>query len=181
MRVTSVPIAAALLLAASPQAAAAQAGSGGLDTYYRAVGEYFGVGVSEVRILAEWRLPPGEIPVVLLVARRGGVSPDAVVALRRSGRAWADLASRYGVHAGQLHVGLSEGAALGPLERAYGEYESKPSSSWPGIRLDDAEFVALVNLRFLSDHLGRPAGPVLQALIRGGAPPEAYRLLVRGG
>lgn len=164
------------LAAVAPRAAAQDE----LEGYYRAASEHFGVAVAEVQILAEWNLPPDEVPVVLFMAQRGGISADAVAALRGSGRSWSDLGTRYGVHAGVLHVELPEGAALGPLTRAYGEYRSRSSAGWPGIRLDDAEVVTLVNVRFLADAVDRPAAEVLEALGRAGSAPAAYRMLVVG-
>lgn len=151
-----------------------------LEGYYRAASEHFGVAVAEVQILAEWGLPSDEVPVVLFMARRGGISADAVAALRDSGRAWADLGSRYGVHAGLLHVELPDGAPLGPLARAYGEYRERGSAGWPSMRLEDREVVLLVNLRFLAEAVNRPPAEVLAALARAGSAADAYQSLVRG-
>jgi hypothetical protein len=175
VRALSLRIGLPLLLAAAP----AQA-QGGFDDYFQAAASHFGVPAAEVGILAEWGLDPGEIPVVLFLARRAGVSTDALAALRRSGRSWADLASQYNVHAGHLHVTLDEGIPLGPLTRAYGEYRARGSAGWPAIRLEDSEVVLLVNLRFLADELARPHADVLAALDRGGSAPAAFRILVSG-
>jgi hypothetical protein len=174
-------LAAAVALAALAPGLRAQGAGEGLDAYYRAAAEHFGVAASEVRILAEWNLAPDEVPVVLFLSRRGGVSADAIAALRRSGKSWADLGTQYGVHAGQLHVSLDEGIDLGPLGRAYGEFRGRPSSGWASIRLEDREVVTLVNLRFLADALNRPHAQVLSALARAGSAPAAYQDLVRGG
>lgn len=171
-------LALATLLAAAPPAHAQSAAA--LEAYHRAASEHFGVAVAEVQILAEWGLPSDEVPVVLFMARRGGISADAVAALRGSGRNWADLGSRYGVHAGVLHVDLPEGAALGPLARAYGEYRDRGSAAWPGIRLEDREVVLLVNLRFLAEATNRQPAEVLAALASAGSAADAYQSLVRG-
>lgn len=171
-------IALVLLLLAAPRAEAQSAAT--LEGYYRAASEHFGVAVAEVQILAEWGLPADEVPVVLFMARRGGISADAVAALRDSGRSWSDLGSRYGVHAGALHVELPEGAALGPLARAYGEYGARGSAGWPGIRLEDREVVLLVNLRFLSEAVNRPPAEVLAVLASAPSAADAYQSLVRG-
>lgn len=168
------------LLLALASGVSAQVSGGALDGYFRAAGEHFGVAAAEVQILAEWDLLPEEVPVVLFMAQRGGISADAVAALRGSGRPWADLGSRYGVHAGLLHVDLPDDAELGPLARAYGEYRSRPSSGWSGIRLEDREVVILVNVRFLAAAVNRPAAEVLAAVARAGSAPAAYEMLVRG-
>lgn len=180
MRALVPTLLAAAVLASSPSAVAGQSDPGGRDAYLRAVGEHFGVPSAEVMILSEWELPAAEIPVVLFVSRRGGIAPDAVVALRRAGRPWADVGSRYGVHAGLLHVDVGDAADLGALARIYGEYRSRPSSGWPTIRVEDVEMVHLVNLRVLTDVLDLPPARVLAALVSGGSGPDAYRLLVRG-
>jgi len=147
----------AVLLAASAPAAYAQAagGAGATEAYFGAVAEYFVLPRSEVAILGEWNLPAEEIPVVLFLARRGGVSPEAVMALRRSGQGWAALAQRYRLGAGQFHVPLPESAPAGSLEGAYERFRSLPASRWREIELTDGDIVALVNLRLLSETLRR--------------------------
>ena len=56
----------------------------------------------EVSILADWEIEADEVPVVLFVATRSGVSPEAVVALRDSGQSWGALTARgVGVHCGE--------------------------------------------------------------------------------
>jgi hypothetical protein len=149
-----------------------------LDAYYRAVGQHFGVSPGEVIVLSEWRLPPDEIPVVLFVADRGGISPDAVVALRRGGTSWPVVARRYALDAGSFHVRI-DGAA-GSLGRLYEEYAARPPAQWSSIQLADADVVALVNLRVLSEVLRRPPLAVLQARDRAGSWVAAYRALSSG-
>lgn len=177
MRARALPlrIGLPLLLAVAPLRA-----QGEFEDYFRAAASHFGVSASEVGILAEWDIQADEVPVVLFVARRAGVSTDALAALRRSGRSWADLASQYGVNAGHFHVTLDEATPLGPLSRAYGEYRVRASAGWPAIRLEDREIVLLVNLRFLAEELGRSPADVLGALERAGSGPAAFRLLVTG-
>lgn len=164
----------ALVLLGSPVAP-------GQDTqaFLRAAGQHFGVARDEVAILSEWQIPAEEIPVVLHMAGRAGVSPDALLALRRSGRSWADLMGRYGIHAGQLHVRLTAPPSLGPLGRAYAAYADRPGSAWQVIRLDDDAVVQLVNLRFLSEFLETSPDRVAAALAESGSVLEAFRLLRR--
>ena len=85
------------------------------DAYFRAVAEFFSMAAAEVAILSEWSLPSDEVPVVLFVARRAGVSPDALVALRRSGSPWAQLIGRYHLGAGHFHVPLAASADPGRI------------------------------------------------------------------
>lgn len=150
------------------------------SAYLDAVAEHFDTARDEVGILSGWGIPAGEIPVVLFVARTAGVSPDAVMALRRGGRSWGELAQRYGVTAARLHVPLAADADAGVLSRIYGEYRGRPSTAWVSLEVRDDEVVHLVNLRFLSDYLGRPPAEVLGALSAAGSPAAAFARL-RGG
>ena len=150
------------------------------DTYLQAVAEHYRVSVDEVKVLASWGLPVAEIPVVLFIAGRGGVSPDAVIALRRSGRSWSELSGRYQLHAGQYHVPIGDTVDAAPLVRAYGEFRSRPGASWAAIELADEEIVGLVHLRFFTEYLNLPAAQVLGALARAGVGPPALQALRRG-
>ena len=105
--------------------------------------------MSELEILREWSLPPDEIPVILFVADRTGVVPEALVALRRSGESWTRLAERYGVGAPELHVPVPDQAATGPLTSVYQSFRDLPASRWREIPLAAEDIVALVNLRLL--------------------------------
>ncbi len=156
---------AVLLLVVWAAGVAGQAaGSAGRDAYFGAVAEFFELPRSEVTILGEWRLADEDIPVVLFMARRAGVSPEALVALRRSGRGWAELAQRYNLDAGQFHVPLPESAPSGVLEGAYQRFRSLPPARWSEISLGDADIVGLVNLRVLSQTLGKAPEEILTAV-----------------
>lgn len=148
-----------------------------VTSYYNAVGEYFRVPSNEIMILSEWRLVAEEIPIVLYTARQGGISPEAVVALRRAGHNWATVARRYGLDAAKFHVPL-EGSA-GPLARVYQEYRARPQAEWPTIDLLNGDVVGLVNLRVLSGVFRVRPGVVLRAHERAGSWVAAYRALAR--
>ena len=122
--------------------------------YFRAVGEFFTLPPTELAILNEWELDEDEIPVALFIAERTGVSAEALVALRRSGRSWAELAARYGVSAAALHVPIPEQSAAGEIATLYQRYRSTPESGWADIQLKSAEIVALINVRLLAQTLG---------------------------
>jgi hypothetical protein len=158
---------AVLLVASAPGAHAQAAGGTATEAYFGAVAEYFVLPRSEVAILGEWSLPAEEIPVVLFLARRGGVSPEAVMALRRSGQGWAALAERYRMGPAQFHVPLPEAAAAGSLEGVYSRFRSLPTSGWREIELTDADIVGLVNLRVLSETLRRPPQDILAERAQG--------------
>ncbi len=146
-----------------------------LDAYYRAVGDHFRLPPVEVMILSEWRLSPEEIPAVLSIADRGGISPDAVVALRQGGTRWRVIARRYGVDAGSFYLRLD--GSPGSLTRVYEAYAARPRPQWSEIELSDDEVVGLVNLRVLSRVLRATPGVVLEAHDRAGSWVMAYRAL----
>jgi len=123
--------------------------------YFRAVAGFFQVPEGEIAILGHGgEIPAEEIPVVLFMARRGGVSAEAVVALRESGRGWPELAQRFGVGANSLHVPLSDPASSGAMTPLYERFAATPVAQWPALRLEGAEIVALVNVRVLAQALG---------------------------
>ncbi len=136
---------------------------GARGAYFRIVADHFEVPVEEVTILGDWDLAVDEVPVVLFFSKRAGVSPDALVGFRRSGRSWTEVAERFRVGTRALFLPMPDDAALGVLDRAYGEYRSRPSGEWNQISLSDTEIVFLVNLRVLSDEVGVPPLRVLQS------------------
>lgn len=169
----------AALLAGPVQGAEAQEHSPELRAYLRSVAVHFDQDAGEVLVLLEGASRPEELPVALLVASRSGVSPEAVLALRRSGRSWAELLRAYGMHAGQLYVPLDAVPEAGPLAQAYGAFADRSRESWPVIRLPDEAVIALVHLRFLAGYLEVPPDRVAQALAGSPTPVSAYRTLLR--
>lgn len=138
-----------------------------VEAYLMAASDYFRVSPQEVMVLSEWRLPAEEIPVVLFVARTAGVSPDVVVSFRMDGTPWRRLASRYSVGPGQLLLDLGGVASGTELAGAYQRFEGVPRNRWGGVELTDAEIIALVNIRFLAEHLRVSQARVLEARARG--------------
>lgn len=177
----TLTLAALATCVALPSVEAQERGSGARDAYFRAVAEFFSVPASEVSILGDWQLPPEEIPVALFVANQAGVSPEALVALRRSGKSWSSLAARYQVGAAQLYVPLPNGAEAGVLQAAYDRYREVPASSWSTVSLGDADIVALVNLRVLAQTLHKAPEQVLAAAAGGDWVAAYARLLRRPG
>jgi len=131
--------------------------------YFRAVAGHFNMPANEVAILGEWPLPADEIPVVLFVARRSGVSPEAVVALRESGQSWGSLTRRYRITPSALHVPIRDDAPAGGLSAAYDLYRTTPVGQWDGLALTDADIIGLVNVRVLSQALRLSAERVAAA------------------
>jgi hypothetical protein len=125
-------------------------GSRQKEAYFRAVADHFGLPLQEVSIVGDWDLDPDEVPVVLFVSRMAGVSSDVLVGFRRGGSSWMDVASRFGLDARSFHLDLPEGASLGVLTRAYEQFRVQQARDWARVRLQDAEIIALVNMRVLS-------------------------------
>lgn len=141
-----------------PSMVGAQAPTAAEEAYFRAVASYFRVPVGEVSILRDWRLPADEIPVVLFVAAQAGVSPEAIVALRRADGGWSSLMVRYGLESGALYVPVPDEAPVSGLSRVYDSFRTLPARRWGEIRLEDREIVALVNVRLIAESLRiRPA------------------------
>jgi hypothetical protein len=137
--------------------------------YLRAVADHFEVPLEEVNLLGEWDLETDEIPVVLFLADRAGVSADALVALRRNGGAWREIAGRYGLGVGNFYVEMPEGGRFGVLQRAYTEFRNRPRGQWSSVELTDVEITALVNIRVISEQVGVPPMRVLRSLEEAGS------------
>jgi hypothetical protein len=146
--------------------------------FLRSAATHFGTEEGEVAVLARGDVAPEEIPVVLLVSTRAGVSAEAILALRRSERSWSEILRRYGLHAGQLHLPLEAIPADGPVADAYAPYRARTRDTWSVIRLPDQAVVTLVNLRFLSEYLDIPPERVASALSSEATVVEAYRRLL---
>jgi len=171
----------ALLLTCAAGSVEAQDGSqADQGAYFRAVAEFYRMPRNEISILGDGQLPPDQIPVVLFIARRAGVSPDAVLALHRSGESWVELSKRYKVDAAQLHVPLSDAASAGPLADVYARYRALPPERWGEIQLTDRDILTLVNVRVLAQTLKVSPASVLAAAGGGGSFVEVYAHMIRG-
>lgn len=147
--------------------------------YFRAVATFFNLPPNEIAILSDWQMPADEIPVVLFMARRAGVSPEALVALRDSGRGWSALADRYSVRAAAFHVPVADDAPTGRLDAAYRLFRSTPVGEWGTLRLSDDHIVGLVNVRVISQSLRIPAERVLAETAQPGSFLDLYVRLKR--
>jgi hypothetical protein len=136
---------------------------GARQAYYRAVADHFGVLMDEVEVLGEWGLEPDEVPVVLFVSTRAGVSSDALVGMRKSGQSWSEVARRFGLGGRVFYILLPDGTNLGHLSEAYQKYRSKAAREWDSIELEDFEIVSLVNLKVLSEQVEVAPSRVLQS------------------
>jgi len=169
-----------ILVACWPSDGLAQAGASDLDDYFRAVSDYFDVGLGEVRIISEWRVAPEDVPVVLFLSRSAGISADAAAAERARGSSWLGLMRRYGVRVSAVHLNFASGAELGSLAPLYGRMEETPRGAWNRLDLSDGEITTLINVRVLSSALGVPPSRIVEAADAAGSMVGVQRALGGG-
>lgn len=173
----SLAVLTALTILAPP--GAAQERDVARQDFFRAVAGFFNLPPNEIAILSDWQMPADEIPVVLFMARRAGVSPEALVALRDAGQGWSTLADRYRVRASAFHVPVADDAPTGRLESAYRLFRTTPVGEWGTLRLSDEDIVGLVNVRVISQSLRIPAERVLAETDHPGSFVDLYARLKR--
>src|SRR5262245_30929835 len=113
---------------------------------------YFGVEEQQVVVLEQRGVRVEEVPVVLFLATRARVQPDAILELRLSGQSWFSIAQRYHLGADVFYVPVPQ--PRGPYEATYRVYSSRPRAQWNAIVLRDEDVLNLVNLKFYSEHYG---------------------------
>jgi hypothetical protein len=128
----------ALSAAAQVQAGAVVSGDG-LRSFYVAIGNYYQVPEREMVVVRERAIPPDDVPVVFFVARQAHVEPTVIVALRRRGLSWSDVALHFRL---DPEVYYFRGGP--PYGKAYGYRKKHPPR--------DAEVIDAVNVHFLSDY-----------------------------
>ena len=143
--------------------------------FLRGAAEYYNVAPQEVFVLSRWGMAPAEIPVVLFLAGRAGVSPDVVVAQRQRGRDWLEISRGFGVHSGDFYVRFQ--GSPGFLADAYGRFEETRPAGWSRVQLSDRDVIGLVNVRFMSRFLEVPPRDVVVALGEGMEVVAGYRTL----
>jgi len=124
----------------------------------------FGTSAAEADVLADWLRHPSELPVLLHLARRAGVSPDIVGSLRRSGASWQRLATKLGLSAAVFHVEVGDVEVAGVLARPLRQFRERSPSQWYAIALTDMEIIALVNVRILAEAASASPADVAIAL-----------------
>jgi hypothetical protein len=128
-------------------------GDQGIREFYLAASEYYRIPESEIVIIRERNISDEEIPVVLFIARKARVPYAGVLDLRESGMSWIEITRHYRLNSEIYYVPAKETA--GPVYgKAYGYYMKHPRQEWGGARLDDADIVNLVNLKFISNRYG---------------------------
>ncbi|MDO9190155.1 MAG: hypothetical protein Q7U24_09800 [Sulfurimicrobium sp.] len=135
--------------------------NGDVSGFYFALGDYYRVPEREVMLIRERRIPDYDIPVVLFISQRAHVAPGVIMDLRLSGRSWMDITLHFGLGPDIYYIPVKQ--VYGPpYGHAYGHYKNKQRKDWHKIRLNDHEVVDMVNLRFMSEHYGRPPEEVMR-------------------
>lgn len=139
--------------AAGQVSAGVSVGSGGVDSFYVAVGDHYRVAPSVVAGYRDrYRMPDDEISVVFFLAARAQVGPQAVIDLRVGRRSWFDIAIHFGLSPDVFFVPVGIEKIGPPYGNAYGYYRNRGrGGDWRGFKPSDREVVDLVNLRFLSE------------------------------
>jgi hypothetical protein len=110
------------------------------------VSEYYGTPVGR---MPAW-IDPDELPLVYLLAREAGVSPQIVIALREQGWSWVDITYELGVDPYMYVERL-------PYSTGYW----RRYSSWEIRYLTDRHIIDYVNLIFWADYHRRPVTQVI--------------------
>jgi hypothetical protein len=135
---------------ALPSAAAAQVVTGSGDDYF----DDYGAAVSEFYGTPVDRLPayfdPDELPLVYLLAREAGVSPQIIIALRERGWSWIQITYELGVDP-YLYVERL------PHSTGYWRRYSRSELRY----LSDRHIIDFVNLVFWADYHRRPIVQVI--------------------
>jgi hypothetical protein len=125
-------------------------GSNGITNFYLAIGDYYKVPQTQVKVIRERRIPDDQIPVVLFIAQKSHRTPAEVMELRSAGFSWMEVALRCKLTPDIFYVQIND--ARGPYGNAYGYYKKYKKNQWRRIRLSDDDIVNFVNLRFISGH-----------------------------
>lgn len=161
-RAASIPIVAAILLAAAAPAALAG------DLFYDATlalnisddarfflnvtNRHFAMPEPQgVRILKSCPRPESDYPVALLFARVSGRRADAIVALRQKGLPWSEVMVRLQIPADRLFAGLDRDPGP-PYGNAWGHWKKGQRARGPRetMAFDDATVADLARLQIAS-------------------------------
>ncbi len=134
---------------------------GNLRGFYLALGEYYRVPERDVLVIRDRHIRDHDIPVVLFLAQRVHVAPGVIIDMRLAGRSWMDITLHFGLGPDIYYIPVSRDYGP-PYGHAYGHFKHKHRKDWHKIRLADDDVVNLVNLRFMSEHYGRPADEVIR-------------------
>jgi hypothetical protein len=121
-------------------------GDGKLRSFYFSLSDYYRIPEEQIIIIKK-RYPiivEEELPVILLIVREAGVSPDVIVELRRKGYSWYDILIRFRIYP---EVVFKRYIIYGPpYGKAWGYHKKKK------VVFVDDDIIFLSNVKFLSEY-----------------------------
>lgn len=122
--------------------------------FYTAVSQTFHVPEAQIRGLADRGLAPGQIVVVCFMAGGSLRQANQVLADRRAGKSWRDIAMAGGLEPESFYDPRAESGA--PFVNVYALYREVPRDDWAWKRLplQDNDIETLVQLHFLAELVG---------------------------
>jgi hypothetical protein len=142
-------------------------GEEALNGFLLAVGGYYRIPQTEVVVIRERGIPPYEIPVVLIIAKRAHVAPETVTDFRLRDNTWFYTTLRFGLGPEIFYVPMGVVVKDPLYSRVYGYYTHKPKKEWKTILLSDDDIINLVNLKLMSEHYRYPPEKVIKMRSRG--------------
>jgi len=133
----------------------------GINGFSLSIGDYYRVPAQEI-IMIERSIPYEETSVVYFLAQHSHKSPRYISNLRLRGMSWWDISLHLGLDPRTLYVVDSRRYSGPPFGKAYG-YQNEGRHH----RLNDADIVELVNVRFLSTYHGISVDDVIERRNRG--------------
>ena len=119
--------------------------------FYSAVSQHFQIGPQQVRQLVDGGLPPEDVVVLYYIAEHSLRQPGQLLADRKAGQSWRDIAIGAGLQPESFYYPISS-FSRGPFVNVYALYHQLPRErwSWDRLQLTDSDIENLVNLRFLA-------------------------------
>lgn len=151
--------------------------------FQAAVSEFFQVPTEDVKGMLASGIEPAEVVVVHFLARQSMRTPAEVVAERRSGKPWREIAQAASLEPERFYYPLPN-AARKPFVNVYALFQQQPRSewSWQSLPLGDEDIEDLVCLRFLSEleNSDTPAAASLRNSSQGSELVNVHHYLLSG-
>lgn len=132
-------------------------GTGG-SSFHLAIGNYYHAPPEQVAVCTQRHIPDEEMPVVFFIAAQAHVAPGVIINLRAGGMPWFNIVNQYRLNPRIFYVPVHMAMVGTPYERFYNYYYGRG----PRVRLVDADFVNMVNLRFASEYYHRTPEEVIR-------------------
>lgn len=122
-----------------------------LKHFYLSLGEFFSVPEEDIIIIKRKYHPTikdEEIPIILTLTRKTGVSPQVIIDLRKKGYTWYEIFIYFGIKPEKFYktVIIKDGP---PYGKAWGYHKkTKPKK----IIFSDNDIIILTNIKFISEY-----------------------------